>query len=409
MATSGTWGNLSNLPGYSEADQKSAFALDLTNQQNQINAGRTQNQALASALQKRALGETPSLATAQLKASSDRSLAQQLAAAGAGRGGNSAATQRTLAQNQAVAGQQIGQQAAATSLQEQAQNAQAANAAQATNQSYINQGMTAQQAKQSAAADYMKYVAAQQQAAAQQQTSIDTAEIAGKYGLESTQAGGLVGQAGSLIGGVLGGIGDIFADGGSPNFAKSIMKQKYVHAEDGAVMTPKLAPEAMGIKPIESLEGEKKESVSDVLTDSAKTGLSGAIMQDRGAQQAMSLYNGYQQASRLLNAFADGGVADEDSNIVLEIPKAENYEKTSANITSASSPESSASLASSMNPHIAPFGVESLIKAIASSGMSVAGGSSSGSSGGAAANGGIAGALSKKKMNYGDVLAARRK
>jgi hypothetical protein len=65
-----------------------------------------------------AMGKGPSLAEAQLKQAQDRTLAQQLAAVQAGRGGNSALAQRGLMQAQSGAGRDLAQQAVIERLRE---------------------------------------------------------------------------------------------------------------------------------------------------------------------------------------------------------------------------------------------------------------------------------------------------
>lgn len=80
---------------------------------------RAQQQTLANQLQAQATGQAPSLAEAQLRQATDRSLAQQLALAASQRGGNQAATQRQLLRNQAQAGQNIARDAATARIQEQ--------------------------------------------------------------------------------------------------------------------------------------------------------------------------------------------------------------------------------------------------------------------------------------------------
>lgn len=81
----------------------------------QSRAGQSQ---LVQQLQGQAAGTAPSLAEAQLKSATSRNLAQQLAAAASGRGGNPAALQRQLAQQQASAGRDLAEKAAETRIQE---------------------------------------------------------------------------------------------------------------------------------------------------------------------------------------------------------------------------------------------------------------------------------------------------
>ena len=222
------WGNVSQLPAYSAASQQAAFNLNLGQQQNQINqgygtsgytAGQAQN--FTSALQNQALGNGPSLATAQLQQAQNQTLAQQLGAAAAQRGGNAAATQRGLMQSQAQSGQQLGQQAAITQIQQQQSLANAATNAQqaqtqqqALQQSYINQGMTAEQAQQQAAQAYMQYVTNQQQAASQQQLGLQQAQMAQQASLAGTA---VTSQGQGVLGGLLGNLNP-FKDGGIPGY-----------------------------------------------------------------------------------------------------------------------------------------------------------------------------------------------
>lgn len=69
-------------------------------------------------LEDKAEGKAPSIAEAELKQASNRSLAQQLAAAKSGRGGSAAARERALATGQAEARRDISEQAAIAKLKE---------------------------------------------------------------------------------------------------------------------------------------------------------------------------------------------------------------------------------------------------------------------------------------------------
>ena len=70
-------------------------------------------------LEARAKGEAPSIAEAQLKQATNRSLKQQLAAAQSRKGGSSASRERQLAKQAANSRQQIAEQAAIAKIQEQ--------------------------------------------------------------------------------------------------------------------------------------------------------------------------------------------------------------------------------------------------------------------------------------------------
>lgn len=151
-------------------------------------------------LQKQARGEGPSLAEAQLKAATDRNLAQQLAAAQTQRGGSASARQRNLARSQAESGRELAQQSAQARLQEQQQAqqqlgeqiSQEQQLADQLTQQYIAQGFTIEQARQQALADFEKL--ATQQTLGIQQINLGGAQSAAK------NRAGLFGGALSAIG-----------------------------------------------------------------------------------------------------------------------------------------------------------------------------------------------------------------
>lgn len=123
-----------------------------------------QRQGLISQLQAQASGEAPSLAEAQLKAASDRNLAQQLAVAQTQRGGSASARERNLARAQAQSGRELAQDVTTAGIQErqQAQNllaqqiSQEQQLADQLTQNYLAQGFTIEQAQQQALADFEK-------------------------------------------------------------------------------------------------------------------------------------------------------------------------------------------------------------------------------------------------------------
>jgi hypothetical protein len=104
--------------GTKQEVDKSSFEQKLTEDENQ-KALRTQQQAQSKRLEDRATGAAPSLASAQLKAATNRSLAQQLGAAQAQRGGSSAARERNLLKQQGQARREVAESSAVASLQEQ--------------------------------------------------------------------------------------------------------------------------------------------------------------------------------------------------------------------------------------------------------------------------------------------------
>lgn len=162
--------------------------------------GAEASQGLIKQLQGQTTGEGPSLADAQLRAATDRNLAQQLAAAQAmgAQGGNPAAMQRQLMQQQAATGQQLAQQSGIQQLQEQ-QAAQQLLANTAGQQQILGQqlalgGVGANRALTLGEAQI-------QNANAQRQASLGQALLGGAA---SAVSGGLgsMGQGGSFLGGL---------------------------------------------------------------------------------------------------------------------------------------------------------------------------------------------------------------
>jgi len=104
-------------------------------------------------LEAQASGQAPSIAEAQLRAASNRSLAQQLAATQAQRGGNAGAKQRLFARSQGAARRDVSEQAATAKLQER-QLAEQNLSSQMQNQRA--QDVALSQADASAKQDYEK-------------------------------------------------------------------------------------------------------------------------------------------------------------------------------------------------------------------------------------------------------------
>lgn len=148
-------------------------------------------------------GRGPSLAEAQLRSAQDRTLAQQLAAAAAQRGGSPAALQRQLAQQQAASGQQLAQQSAEARLMEAAQArqqlgaqlAQERAAADAAVSRYLSLGFDLATAQQRAQQDLERLRTSARTGGAQIASQAFTAAQQAETGL----MGGLLG-AGARLG-----------------------------------------------------------------------------------------------------------------------------------------------------------------------------------------------------------------
>ena len=135
-----------------------------TSAANRSQQAQSDRAGLVSQLQAQAAGTAPSLAEAQLKSASDRSLAQQLAASQSQRGGSASSRERQLLRNQASAGREIAQDSATARMQEQqaaqqqlgTQISQEQQLADQLTQNYLAQGFNIEQAQQQALADYEK-------------------------------------------------------------------------------------------------------------------------------------------------------------------------------------------------------------------------------------------------------------
>ena len=147
----------------------------------------TQTEVLA-AMGEAAAGRGPSLAEAQLKAAQDRTLAQQLAAAQAARGGSAAALQRGLMQQQTAQGRGLAQDAAQERLRERERFLQAAQTQQAQVRQDIGAGV-----------DLATMPKREQQQAELARAQADLQRTQGRKQRQSQLLGGLIGGASSAL------------------------------------------------------------------------------------------------------------------------------------------------------------------------------------------------------------------
>lgn len=242
---------------------------------------RSQRDELISALQGQAAGTAPSLAAAQMKATQDKSLAQQLAAAAASRGGNQAALQRQLAMNQQQAGAQNAQNAATLKLQEQ-------QAAQAN----LGNTLNAQTSDLGASStNYLNLGNAQLQS----DTALEQAKIQAQTARENQ---GFIPRLMNRIG---------LKDGGSVD--SSVEKAFTLKAADGFEGDTKLASE-LPIKSSaqeQSLASSLGQQAENANKNSVWEGIkAGALSLGKSALQnempeAFNAYNAYKQASSAIS------------------------------------------------------------------------------------------------------------
>ncbi len=192
-------------------------AWQASKQEQQARAGQSR---LIDQLREQADGKGPSLAEAQLRSASDRTLAQQLAAAASQRGGNQASLQRALAQSQASSGAQLAQDAATMRMQEQnAAREQLASALQAQRGTDVQSQLSQEQLATQRLGQSFDMGTAQQQALANLE-KMRTDQFLAAQGLTATgQQAASQAQAG-LLGGVIGGVGA--AMGSDKNMKKDV-------------------------------------------------------------------------------------------------------------------------------------------------------------------------------------------
>lgn len=155
-----------------------------------------------------ATGKAPSIAEAELKSATNRSLAQQLAAAKGSRGGSASARERQLAKGQATARRDISEQAAIAKLKER-QLAEQSLATQLQNQ-------RAQDIE----------LASADRASRQALEDLLVKQNLGAQGLNLSGQQSAAQQRGGLIGGIASGIGSIFSDKNLKKDIKSESKSK---------------------------------------------------------------------------------------------------------------------------------------------------------------------------------------
>jgi len=156
---------------------------------------------LVDRLEAQSRGEGPSLAEAQMRQSQDRSLAQQLAAAGRTRGSGGAAAQRQLMRSQQAAARDIAQQSAVTRMQEQQAAQQQLGSLASQSQQQLGAQLAARQAlgsQQDLAAQQLARQINQQQFEAQRAAVAGRgAHSMGRRGAELTQRGQDIGLMGA--------------------------------------------------------------------------------------------------------------------------------------------------------------------------------------------------------------------
>ncbi len=247
----------------------------------QQQAARANQSGLISQLQAQAAGKGPSLASAQLKAASDRSLAQQLAAASAQRGGNQAALQRALANSQAAQSAQLAQESAQARIQEQmAARSQLADVLQSQRGTDLQSQLAQQQAAAQGLGQAFDINAAQQaQQAALEKLRTD--QFLAAQGLTATGAAAAAQAQSGLLGGIAQGAGAAFGKTSDKRAKKDIKnssadvqkfldalsakKYKYKdenapgagHGEQYGIMAQDLEKSQMGKSFVKELNGVK--------------------------------------------------------------------------------------------------------------------------------------------------------
>jgi len=344
-------------------------------------------QDLINQLQAQASG-TSSLVSEQMKAASDKTLAQQLAAAGAARGGNQAALQRQLAKNQMAQGAELTQQVGQAQLKEQ----QAA-------QQQLASAISAQQQ----AALSNEQIEAQKEMA---QAQIASAQYMQEKKNQSSLLGGLIGGAGNII-------GSLFAEGGIAGEEESSEEESIAKKEKAQAFLKQLQSEkalrykkATGKEAPELFKGDEelreereevnKKEIAEALARFHNKFLGGTASAGMDQDVTKLQLTGLQNPNSSIETEFENKIAEKTSENKDENKKnsseaiKDSFDKFSQSFTSGSSSGSGIG-----------GGIESAMTSIAK-------GMASKKAEGAAANGGLAGSLAKKRGDgYGAILAAR--
>jgi hypothetical protein len=172
------------------------YASVLQNSKNVAGAASPYQTDVMKAMGMAASGQGPSLAEAQMKSAQDRTLAQQLAATKAGRGGSTALGQRQLMQQMGSSGRDIAQGAAEARLQER--------------QNFMNQAGLAQQGLRQDITGNLNLALMPKQSLQQQELARVQAanqQAAANASSGNNMLGAMMGTAGQLIAGFAGGGG----------------------------------------------------------------------------------------------------------------------------------------------------------------------------------------------------------
>ena len=208
-----------------ESKEAASRARDLEKESKQRSEqAQTDRRSLIESLQAQASGTAPSLAEAQLRSASDRSLAQQLATAQSQRGGSAASRERQLLRGQAQAGRELAQDATTARLQERQmaqqqlgdQVSQEQQLADQLTQNYLAQGFNIEQARQQALQDYEQ---------------LQTDQFIAAQGLSLSGFQSAAQQRGELFGGMMSGLGSVMgmSDERSKKKVKKVKKNEFVN------------------------------------------------------------------------------------------------------------------------------------------------------------------------------------
>ena len=170
--------------------------------QERVAPARDASIGLIKTMQDQIAGKSPSIAESQLRSTTNRNLAQTMAAAAASRGGNPAAMQRQLLQQRAASNRDVAEQGATLRLQEQ----------------QANQNMLANLTNQQQQNDLNQIIQPGQIAAGGEQArfNADVARVNRTRDQQDNILGSVLGGAGQLIAGGAGGLAkSLFSGGGS--------------------------------------------------------------------------------------------------------------------------------------------------------------------------------------------------
>lgn len=259
-----------------------------------------------------AMGQGPSLAEAQLKQAQDRTLAQQLAAVQAGRGGSAALSQRNLMQAQSGAGRDLAQQAVVERLKERANFMTQAGLQGEQFRRDIGEGTDLALMPKDRMLQYETQRVGQANANAKAKAEANAARRGALFSALGSIAGGPIGgMIGSSLGGMMSGGGGSAGIPDKPYHGEGGMAGRW---KDGGLVTKKNMPKYKDGGFVEGLENLMAEARRSKYAGSAANATQAELDKRKGKtskeKTAAESMEEKSKQQRYVQGYEDGGEVD---------------------------------------------------------------------------------------------------